>query len=358
MLAAAIFPVRSALAQSTASSLTQYGITWTFDNNYTYGQFANGDYWVVGPLTITNISPGFSGTTSGWDVNPLPSEITSEQSMQGYDTRTGDYFASDRPSLPYLAQPGSSIVTTIGNEDAGSGVPYLQTAAVLTVVASPPPNNGATVFRPPYVGSNKPYYSTTNIQWSLLPSLVPPPSVTAVEPSLSGPFNGVDLNRVQLDHLNGEWNNYEPDYSGVVFFNLDPANNVPEYGPNVENAENQGILRLFLNDSVAAKTPLMIAVIQGGIDRYYALLNGQFWPAGSGMDQGRKFPIAFAGAMLNDASMMQAVTAPITPDPVNAPYQTFSDFFNEDGMVVPGIYGQGLFDGPSSESYYSDARRQ
>src|SRR4051812_40150189 len=40
--------VRPARA-ATASSLTQYGITWTFDKAYTYGSYATGDYWVVGP---------------------------------------------------------------------------------------------------------------------------------------------------------------------------------------------------------------------------------------------------------------------------------------------------------------------
>ena len=29
------------------SSITQYGITWTFDKEYESGQFASGDYWVV-----------------------------------------------------------------------------------------------------------------------------------------------------------------------------------------------------------------------------------------------------------------------------------------------------------------------
>lgn len=34
-----------------------YGITWTFDAVYPYGQFVNGDYWVVGPAIIVGINP-------------------------------------------------------------------------------------------------------------------------------------------------------------------------------------------------------------------------------------------------------------------------------------------------------------
>ena len=42
-----------------ATSASQFGITWTFDADYTVGQYANGDYYVVAPsgLGITAISP-------------------------------------------------------------------------------------------------------------------------------------------------------------------------------------------------------------------------------------------------------------------------------------------------------------
>lgn len=33
-------------------TISQYGITWIFDQDYEYGQFANGDYWVVGPAHL------------------------------------------------------------------------------------------------------------------------------------------------------------------------------------------------------------------------------------------------------------------------------------------------------------------
>ena len=40
-----------------ATSVSQYGITWTFSADRPTGQFVNGDWWVVGPVTITNITP-------------------------------------------------------------------------------------------------------------------------------------------------------------------------------------------------------------------------------------------------------------------------------------------------------------
>ena len=39
-------------------TVTQYGITWTFDKKVKVGQFVNGDYYVVGPVTVTGITPG------------------------------------------------------------------------------------------------------------------------------------------------------------------------------------------------------------------------------------------------------------------------------------------------------------
>src|SRR5208283_4217932 len=41
----------------TATSITKDGITWTFSEAVPVGQFVNGDYYVVGPVTATAISP-------------------------------------------------------------------------------------------------------------------------------------------------------------------------------------------------------------------------------------------------------------------------------------------------------------
>jgi hypothetical protein len=38
-------------------SVSQYGITWTFTKPSPVGRYVNGDYYVVGPVTITNIDP-------------------------------------------------------------------------------------------------------------------------------------------------------------------------------------------------------------------------------------------------------------------------------------------------------------
>jgi len=61
----AVMAVFSMAFAQMKSSLTQHGITWKFDKQYETGTFANGDYWVVGPITVTSISPSFSGGRNG-----------------------------------------------------------------------------------------------------------------------------------------------------------------------------------------------------------------------------------------------------------------------------------------------------
>ena len=116
------------------NQLSQYGITFFFQEETTYGQFANGDYWVVGPVTITQITPTFDGTYNGWEVNPIV------EGPQGLDGRAGEFDATVIPAFPYTAQPNESIVKAISGDLGNSECrPCLQTAAVLTVLSEPPP---------------------------------------------------------------------------------------------------------------------------------------------------------------------------------------------------------------------------
>ena len=58
-----------AAAQSEfRDSVTQYGITWHFGETRETGRYANGDWWVVGPVTITSITPA-SRTIDGRVIN-------------------------------------------------------------------------------------------------------------------------------------------------------------------------------------------------------------------------------------------------------------------------------------------------
>ena len=44
-------------ATEVADTITQHGVTFTFAAPRPVGQYANGDWWVLGPVSITSITP-------------------------------------------------------------------------------------------------------------------------------------------------------------------------------------------------------------------------------------------------------------------------------------------------------------
>jgi cysteine-rich repeat protein len=325
MLSAAFFLTFFLFSQtpfaSAATSITQYGITWYFDKDYPVGQFANGDWWVVGPVTITRITPDFDGQNNGWEVNPLPGRV------QGFDSQCDGFTPSLVPSLPYTTSPGESIVKTVSS---GGARPCLQTAAVLTVVGSVPPNSGAGVFRPPYVGTEKPYYFVNDIHTDFLPSYAP----VANAPSLEWVKDR--FSPLQLDHGMGRMGRF-----------IHPVDSMPNYGADIGKDTGDAALRLMLNDPISQKMPALIAYLQYGIDLYYMVLNGQTWPSGGGHRVGEKLVLAFTAVMFDDEAMKQTVR--------NA------DFFEEDtGMYISDKTGKALFgfhiSSSDEEDYWSYLR--
>jgi hypothetical protein len=272
------------------SSISQYGITWTFDKQYQTGQFANGDYWVMGPVKITRITPDYSGGHNGWEVNPVPGY------SQGFDSGCGGFKSSLIPSLPYTANAGESIVKSVKSSGGGRDERIcLSNAGVLTVVSSPPPGNGASVFRPPYVGDDKPYYHVSTLKTYLLPSLAPAGSNVPSFSSLEKRYK-----QVQLDHGMGEMGRW-----------LHPYSYMPDYGSDIAQENGDAALRLMLNDPPSSKKPLLLGYVQYGIDLYAMVWNGQTWPDGGGHRPGQILPLAFAAVMLDNQQMkatLQGVT--------------------------------------------------
>jgi len=322
------FGVGKAGAQSCvngwATSITQYGITFTFDTTYACGVFANGDFWVAPPspggaVTLTAIAPIFDGTANGWQVNP------DDPVTQGFDSRVANFDAGLVPGLPYAAAPGSSVVKAI-SAAAGECRPCLATAAVLTVLGHPPADGGAGYFRPPYPGTAKPLYRVDRLRADLLPSLAPvadAPSLGEIEDAFRRPW---------LDHKSG--------WTGA---GLHPAENMPEYGAQVARQSGDGVLRLFLDDSVAAKQHALIDVVQVGLDLYHAYLMGTRWGPDGGHGSGRKLLISLAGVLLEEPAIIAAVQ------------RAQRDDFGEDGsIVIPANAGLPLWgqDCPVESDYW------
>ncbi len=276
----------------TTDQITQYGVAFTFSEPVRFGRYANGDYWVLGPVTVVRISPDFTGRHHGWEVNPA------DTSQQGFDGRIADFHAERVPALPYVAEPGESLVKTISLSPLSDADcrPCVKTAAVLTVVGQVPPGDGASVFRPPYFGDDKPEYDAEGLHLELLPTLEAtgePPTLAEVED---------EFRRPQLDH--------KVNWTGRP---LHPADAMPDYGSDIASRNAAGALRLMLDDAEADKRPAVIQYVQYGIDLYHMMLGGVTWPPGGGHGEGRKLPVTFAAVLLDEPVMQADVSESATP---------------------------------------------
>jgi hypothetical protein len=290
------------LCAAQQSQISQFGITWTFDKDYTVGQFANGDFWVVGPVTIVRIQPAsieLNGRMiNGSMINPSPKlgQIQAyDSAAYGRYARPGDYnpgLNAARPngkdlseSNPLILPPGSSLVSAISTAET-SGRTQLQGAAVLTVLNKLAPEGS---FRPPYCGTDKTIrFNKAQLDYSLLMSLkrVPgTPDLSAVERYFERPW---------IDHV--------PLWPARV---LHPVDNMPDYGREISTQIGVGALMLHLNFSNTHKEIILVRYVQLGIDLYGIVQDGgeKNWTGMGGHASGRKWPILFAGLILNDPNM-------------------------------------------------------
>src|SRR6185503_1245719 len=109
VLSAGLTATSTALADPV-SSISQYGVTWTFDKSYEAGQFATGDYWVVGPVTVVSVTPAPTPTRNGSCVNPMGKR-------QGYDDRGGEWDTADRVTFPYALTVDQSLVSSVSKAE-------------------------------------------------------------------------------------------------------------------------------------------------------------------------------------------------------------------------------------------------
>jgi hypothetical protein len=201
---------------------------------------------------------------------------------QGYDRRAWNYDSRLSVQTPLDMDVNVSLVSTISNPDTGSRkLIELKTAAVLTCLAEIPP---AGTFRPPFCGTEKPLHQVRQLKRELLPSLAPVPGA----PTLSEAERWFE--RPWLSHLN----HYKSQ-------DIHPADNMPGYGREV--AKQTGDAALLLALDIPDKETLLIRFVQYGIDNFGIFNSGGFWPHNGGHQLGRKWPILFAGMMLEDEAM-------------------------------------------------------
>ena len=275
--------------------VTQYGITFIFDGLYTVGTFANGDFWVKtgesGNVVITRITPDYvedgDRWIHGWEINPT----AGTKEGQGFCSEIASFDPDLVPDLPYLAGPGESILKSVRSDvlpredQKNRAEQALQTMVVLTVVAEPPPGNGAQVFRPPYVAINKPYYYVSNLRTDLLPSVEP----AGKPPTLQQIARWYKM--VQIEH------------KGVAMgYDMRPLDNFINsvYGGAVGKRYGEAALRLMLNYPLEDKMEALIHFTQMSIDFYHNTLEGRNYGPGGGHQPGHSLPLAWFAVMLGD----------------------------------------------------------
>lgn len=279
-----------------ATSVSQNGVTWFFQGDKTVGQFVNGEWWVIGPVTITSITPVDPNPGDATDIHG--SMINPTKDQQGLDSRSkGDRYVETlniARRLPYTLQPGMSLMSGVSHTAFDDG--YLSKVAVLTVLASAPP---AGSFRPPYYGPHKPIFNKSSLDYSVLRKLAP----TANAPTPASLTNG-DMKHVLIDLFTG----------GASANSEFKANTLTQhYGREISKATTRAALALQLNYTDAQKEALLIEVVQRGIDLYGSLLGGYTFTPDGGHNHGRKLAMYIAAKTLGHADMLARCDATAHP---------------------------------------------
>ena len=317
----------AALRAEQAAQITQYGITWTFDRAYPVGRFVTGDYWVVGPVTVTGVSPTpgpsaetavEAGDKSRYGANALVDDKRMRNGsmvvtgptrnpknptgfdLQGYDSRSPNYASELSVGFPYRLDVDRTLISAVSNEERGADgklatpsvlgqrkiflcppvLPLsLRSAAVLTCLREAPP---ADVFRPSYAGAGKPIYLKSKLRWDLLPALKPvasTPDWATMERIFERPW---------LDHTYSWYNQY-----------MLPGENGPNYGREFARLSSIAALMVMLDVPRERRETLLVRYVQLGIDLAGVAQTGRQWFSDGGHWQGRKWPILFASIMLD-----------------------------------------------------------
>lgn len=311
-------------------SITQFGITWTFDKDYQYGRYANGDYWVLGPITITDINPPSIDDNgrimNGSMLNPMPHQTDIRAICnQGFDNSSlyspydhalniGFDIVSGGDNLTI---PSGSLVSSISRADPGVR-PQLESASVLTIVTSLPAEGS---FRPPYCGTDKTsYFKKDDLDYTKLKQYTPTSLVPVVIQATADEDQNASVERM----FERPWIDFQKEIAGD---HIHPQKNMPHYGAEIATQIGMGALILNCDYTNAQKEKLLIRYTQLGIDLYGIMQNKGQWIPNGGIAQGRKWPILFAGLVLNDTAGMAAIGS--APDG-NTPGGTF---FHEDGQT-------------------------
>ncbi len=321
--------------------VTQHDITWYFDKPAPVGQFVNGDYYVVGPVTIRKIDP-----TPGNGRNGSMLNLTWRSSTRsGFDDRVGNYRYREELciDLPLQMKPGDMLISSKSADkkrkykclfDREKNISPVWSYSALTCLDKPVP---ADTFRPGYCDRKMRLYYARDLQWSRLSNLAPVEDVPDID-------RWAQLYRQPWLDLMGFCFNAAAEYQ-------------PQYAREIARAEAFATLLLNLDFPKEKKRPLLINFVQYGIDLWSIARDGSFegWKANGGHGTGRKWAIVFSGLMLKD----QAMASPSVSNPNVMFGQDMQTMYDKSWTGADVVYaghrgvwkGKPVSDNPAQQPY-------
>ncbi len=298
------------------SSVSQYGITWTFSRPRKVGRFVTGDWWVLGPVKIVRVTPSPGPAPLGERIEIRKNQfgdtalrndgrmrngsmiVVKGSSRQGYDSRAKNYDPTMSVAFPFTLKPNQSLISSVSHTSFPNNNfchklmwssekqvrCILKSAAVLTCLAKEPP---VDAFRPSYGGSEKKIYRVGDLKRALLGRLKPVGEVPSWEQ-----FERY-FERPWIDHIE-TW----------MIQRIAPTENQPSYGREYGRLGSIASLMLQLDVPAGKKEKLLLRFVQLGIDLSGLHRAGTTWLVGGGHSSGRKWPILFASLMLGDKDML------------------------------------------------------
>ena len=298
-----------------AGSVSQYGVTWWFDRKVRVGRFITGDWYVVGPVTVVEITPqplfGQEVLANGewkiinegavkedkykdaWSRNGSRLNPGTNTTTAGFDSRIAHgFYNPELVTLPPVAmKPGDTIISTISTPEPikhnGHGQP-VGTAAILTCLKEPVPMDA---FRPSCCDRDQKIYLARNLKRTLLYNLPLPKAAPKDLKQWSRAFQRPWLDTVSWGYAS-------------------PKENMPQYGQLITHAVSNAALLLHLDYPTTEKEKLLIHYVQYGIDLWGIVRSGYIgWPGHGGFGGGRKWVIIFSGIILGDNEMRSPTKA-------------------------------------------------
>jgi hypothetical protein len=298
---------------------------WTFESangsDPRTGQYACGSFWVApasGDTAVRLLSITGSGTPGDNDLITLDDDpLPYSHGLLCLGTRTyasNDAAKNDLPDLPIVYTPasGSAISLVSGmqrNEDETSnggtsaivgGV--MDAYCIVTVVHSPPPDNGVNSIRPNFVGDTKEFLTWSDFDLDRLPRLSFLGAKTAPQ---------IETIRERWAHSTEVFS--MKGYDGAAFATYSEGGRAfrahilhHNYAGGRAQAFSTDFIGLMGTNDLADIKPALAAIIAGGLDQYHFMYGRSgypgAWSSGAGQWGGQFTGPCIAATLLIDGT--------------------------------------------------------